>query len=265
MSSNLKIAEQVFPKGRRSIGWLNAGSFFPNAPRDYLRTRVQIPFSVIVGGVVLDKNVCGGINPAALKKLARAYPEEMKVVWMPVNDSSFNLEAGGMGRNEAREKGIYILNGAGTILPEVEEVVNLVAEYGLVLSCGHLSVEEMLPLIDMAKSVGVKSILVDHPCLETPAATIDEQKEIAKKGAFLNHAALEFDTFHNILPPKEIANSIKQVGVDHCTLCTDVGLPFMWNPVEAMRILIWYLKICGFSDEEIKIMDKTNPSKILGI
>jgi len=233
------------------------------AVNDYALEK-QVQPVLIFGGIVLDKGVCGGINPIAVSKLIRAYPDEMKVIWMPVNDSASNLETSGLSRSEARERGIYILEN-GKVLPEVEEIINLIAESHLVLSCGHLSVEEMMALIDLAKSAGVESILVDHPCLEVPAATIDEQKEMARKGAFLNHAALEFDLFHNIMPPQEIAQCIKEVGPSHCTLCSDVGLPFMWNPVEAMRILIWYLRATGITKEEIDIMAKSNPSRILGL
>jgi len=49
MTTALRIGNKEFIRGTRTIGSLNAGSYFPNAPRDYLRKNIQIPFSVIVG------------------------------------------------------------------------------------------------------------------------------------------------------------------------------------------------------------------------
>ena len=218
----------------------------------------------IFGGIVMDKTTVGGLNPASIKRAVRSYPNEMKVVWMPVIDSAGHLERQGMSKEDARMKGIYILKN-GKLVPEAQEIVNLAAEYNLIISCGHMTIEEMMVLIDEGVSAGIKWILVDHPCLESVAASLDDQKEMARKGAFINHAALQFDVFWNMIPPHEMARYIKEVGAEHCTLCTDVGLAFMWNPVEAMRIMIWYLRGCGISQEEIDIMGKRNSARILGI
>ena len=48
-------------------------------------------------------------------------------------------------------------------------------------------------------------------------------------------------------------------------MSTDVGAVFLLQPLEAFRIFIWYMKICGVNDKEIDIMTKINPAKILGI
>jgi len=57
-----------------------------------------------------------------------------------------------------------------------------VVESGIVLSCGHLSAEEDLVLIDKAKKMGVEKIIVDHPHAEIIGPiSFETQKEMVMK------------------------------------------------------------------------------------
>lgn len=215
----------------------------------------------IFGGVVLNRPV-GGLNPEVVR-LALQFGA--KVIWMPTSSAKAYLKRKGMSELEAKAcGGIYILE-KGELVPEAEEIVNLVADSDAALSCGHLSHEEILILIREAKNAGVKSVIVDHPHLGSLNASLDVQKEMVKKGAYLNHTFITLMPLFSTLNPCKMAEDIRTIGPEHCIMSTDVGQIFSPPPVEAMRLFIRHMIVCGLSRHEIDLMTKVNPSKILEI
>lgn len=217
----------------------------------------------IYGGVVLNNSTVGGLNPKAVKTSLSVYPKFTKMIWMPTTDSGGHIDRT-YGKKNYDKNALYVAKN-GRIVPEVEEILNIIAENKIAVSCGHISIEEMFVVIDSAKSLGVKKIIVDHPCFGSVNASIEEQKQFVKKGAYLNYCASTLDPLISGVDPEYVANCIKTVGPKNCTMSTDVGAVFLLQPLEAFRIFIWYMKICGVNDKEIDIMTKINPAKILGI
>ena len=58
---------------------------------------------------------------------------------------------------------------------KVEDILQIVAENEMVLATGHLKPEDIFVLIDMAKSMGIWKIVVNHPLTRVVGASMDEQ------------------------------------------------------------------------------------------
>jgi len=66
--------------------------------------------------------------------------------------------------------------------------------------------------------------------------------------------------------PSRIAELIRQAGgPQNCVLATDCGVTYAPNGVELMREAIRSMILNGFSRQEVDMMVKVNPAKLLGI
>jgi dihydrodipicolinate synthase/N-acetylneuraminate lyase len=195
-----------------------------------------------------------------------------KVIWMPLFDSARTRErTAKVPFYKSRLFGndiLTILDSEGNIKNEVIEIVDLiVSSPGTILDTSHLSPKESIALISLAKTRGVENILVTHPSANIIGASIEEQKEMARLGAYMNHC------FGPILPkptgagqdPEEVAKAIKEVGVENCILSTDMGIWYSPPPVEGLRSFAEILMQLGITRDEIDIMIKRNPSRVLGL
>ncbi|MCD6419970.1 MAG: hypothetical protein J7L41_04560 [Synergistetes bacterium] len=226
------------------------------------------------GGVVLDYSV-GGINPAAVET---AVSYGAKVVWMPCTDSANTIEktyvtgetkkAAPMIKIKDPAKGLSIFEGGmegSKILPEVREVISLVAKHNIILETGHLSPREIIELTKEARKMGVNKIVVTHVNSGFIGATIHDKEEMIKAGAYLCY------TYDLCLPTTSRQNSadlveeIKKLGVENCILATNMGQLYTIRPVEGLKLAITDFLRRGMSDEEIEVLVKLNPSKLLDL
>ncbi|MBI3696370.1 MAG: hypothetical protein HY238_16225 [Acidobacteria bacterium] len=212
------------------------------------------------GGVVLNRPV-GGINPAAVEQLAKFKGGYGRVVWMPTFDAENQVQVSG-------EKRPFVsVARNGKLLPEVLEVLAVVAREKLALETGHSSPAEGLMLIREAKRAGVTRITVTHAVLSPVSMSIEQQKEAAKMGAYL-----EF-VYNALLPSAgagrstfaNYARAIHAVGAEHCILSSDLGQAV--NPVhtEGWKTYLDGLLKAGITQQEIDIMARRNPARFLGI
>jgi len=231
------------------------------------------------GGVVLNYAV-GGLNIFAVKA---ALSMGGKIVWMPCFDSAWTLkkvveeEAGGGARiyrklidPSGKGAGISILKGGlngSELLPEVREIVAMIAAQGAILDTSHLSPRESLLLVKEARKMGLERILISHVNSDLIAATIDEQKELARAGAYLMF------TFAQCLPSpwresqslQTIISMIKEVGPEHGVLATDLGMFNYPPPVEGLRMFIAGLLMGGIEEKHLERMVKINPAFLLNL
>lgn len=190
----------------------------------------------VFGGVVLNKQV-GGINPDAVEASAKLGG---KFVWLPtLSYSTLEID-----------------------LESVEDVLYIVKDYNMVVATGHLKPDEILQVIDMAYSMGIWRIIVNHPLTKVVGATIDEQIEMSKK-AYLEHCFVACMEKHDGLDPKEIAQSIKSVGADRCIMATDFGQKHNQSPVDGMKMFVKTMIVEGISDQDISTMCIKNPQELI--
>jgi hypothetical protein len=80
-----------------------------------------------------------------------------KTIWMPTQHAENHLQ-----KIEGRTGGLSALEGSH-VVSQLEDILRVIAEHDAILATGHLSVKEQLILIERAKALGVRKIVVDHP------------------------------------------------------------------------------------------------------
>ena len=236
--------------------------------------RAAVPETDAKGAIALNRAV-GGINPLAVEIAAR---EGARTVWLPTVDSvneSHEREAPPGAKVpvwvklqlDLREQGIEIppvpvVDENNHVLPELEEVLNLIARHDMLLATGHLSRDEIFAVLDAAQQAGVKDIVITHP--EFPSQDLDatDQTALAEKGALLERC---FTTPHTgkVTWERWIEN-IRAVGPQHSVLSTDLGQVFNPPVEDGMALMVDRLLEAGFSEEEVHMMAVVNTRRVAG-
>ena len=117
-------------------------------------------------------------------------------------------------------------------------------------------------LLREAKQQGVRHMVVTHAMMAPIHMSIPQMREAAALGAYI-----EFVYNGLIGPYKEFefadyAKAIRQVGVEHCILASDLGQ--VVNPVhpEGLKTYFAGLEKQGITEAEIARMSQTNPSSL---
>jgi hypothetical protein len=215
-----------------------------------------------VGAITLDKSI-GGLNPEAVEIEAAL---GSKVVWMPTysaqNDPTKKKTDKGVKRYN-----LTILDGSGELLPEVNEIIEIVKERDMVLATGHISKKESFALIKATASRGLKKMVVTHPLNINVRTrmTVEEQITLSRMGAYIEHTWVATMPKHDQLPFSDFTQAIQAVGVDKCIVATDFGQVHNPTPLEGFRLMLAGLLQEGFSAGELAIMVKDNPVRLLGL
>jgi hypothetical protein len=170
---------------------------------------------------------------------------------------------------------------------ELDEILTLIAEHPKVyLNTGHVSVNEALKLIELAKQYGIPKVLVASSV--TKIATLQELKQMAAQGAFIEYTLAAYT--HTTPIPKThyyvereymsidegmheapgggvklVSEQIRELGAEHCILATDFGVYTLPTPVEGFREFIACMLDLGLSAKDIQTMIKTNPERLLDL
>jgi hypothetical protein len=215
-----------------------------------------VPGIEIYGGITLNRPV-GGINPLAVRFMAETTGRHGAVVWMPTRDAEqVHLRTGGNPGN------VPIVRD-GELLPEVLEVLNVMAEYDLALATGHSSPEESLLLIRAARARGIERILVTHPFSPSVSMTPETQREAAQMGVLLEYPiSLALGDEERL---ERFAAQLRQVGPENVALSTDLGQPGRPVHTDGLNITIQNLLEAGITQAEIDVMTRRNPARFLGL
>jgi len=220
--------------------------------------RKEVPGIEIFGGIALNRTV-GGINRAAVEHMTQVKGGWGRVVWMPTFDAENQVKYS----KESRPFVSVSKNGA--LLPEVREVVSLIAKHNLTLATGHSSPVEDLMLIREAQRAGVRSIVVTHAMLPPVGMNIDQMRHAAQMGAYIEFVYNALIGPNKAFNVPEYAQAIRAVGPEHCILSSDLGQA--GNPLHPDGLLAFFaaLRGEGFSVSEIERMAKVNPARLLGL
>jgi len=260
-----EAAKEAADAGMRAIVFKPL--YFPTMDRAFAAEQ-SVSNLKVFGGIVLDFGM-GGLNAHVV---GNAIEMGAKFVWMPLFDSRHSIEK--LGGNPSyrnmitSKKSITILGESGDLLPEMKEILEVIVKSrGVILETSHLSPRESIVLAAEAKKIGIEHVLVTHPLFPIIDANQDEIREMVTNGAIINHciAACYPNPLRDALNPKKIADSIKDVGADHCVLSTDLGMALFPSPIEGLRGFCEMMKVAGISQREIDIMIKENPARILGL
>jgi len=237
--------------------------------------RAAVPGINALGAIALNRAV-GGINPLAVEIAAR---EGARTVWLPTVDSvneSHEREAPPGAKVpvwvklqlELREQGIEIppvpvVNEAnGTVLPEVREVLAMIARHNMLLATGHLSRDEIFAVLDAALESGVRDIVITHPEFPSQDLSVEDQKALADKGALLERC---FTTPHTGKVTWETwIENIRATGPESSVLSTDLGQVFNPPVEDGMALMVDRLLDSGFTEEEVYVMAVVNTRIVAG-
>ncbi len=213
-----------------------------------------VPGIRVYGGLVLNETV-GGLNPAAVRLALKLGARQ---IWMPTRSArNHRLHHGEAG-------GISILDGQGTVLPVVVEILQDMAKSDCILGTGHLSPQETTALLDAASNLGVSKILVTHPEWGPTYYSYEEQKELAKRvNVFFERCFVSTTHLCGNVPFETIERAIIETGVERTILSTDLGQPETPPPAEGLRLYAERLLSTGFSVDQIRAMMQANPERLL--
>jgi hypothetical protein len=237
--------------------------------------RGVVPQVDTVGAITLNASV-GGLNPVAVEIAGR---QGARVVWLPTVDSAnqrASRAAAPAGatppmwaqvQDELAEQGILapaieVIDESGRIVPELLNVLALVAKHDMVLATGHLSGDEITATVDAAVDAGVRRIVVTHPEFTSQRVPVEVQRRLAARGALMERCfttpytgKVTWETFHE---------HIREVGPEHSVLSSDLGQPFNPPVEDGLALLADQLLANGFSEDDVRIMAVENSRRLIG-
>jgi len=238
--------------------------------------RAVVPGIAALGALVLNRAI-GGMNALAVEIAAR---EGARVIWMPTTDShaerehlahqgpNANLPVWAKVEAEFNERGIKsgpvaALDEAGELLADTRLVLEVVAEHGLVLATGHLGREELFPVVAAAREAGIEHVVVTHPDFPAQDLSIDEQRELADLGAWIERC---FTTpYTGKCSWDRWIDGIRAVGPERTILSSDLG-QISNPPVEdGLPLMADRLLDAGFGEDEVRTMAVTNTRALAGL
>jgi hypothetical protein len=250
---SIDVARLAKAEGMRAIVIKN--HYVPTADDAYLVRKI-VPGIEVFGGIDLNLTV-GGINPAAVENMAKITGHYGRVVWMTSFDSCAQVRAAKQTRPCAA------VTRDGRLLPETEQVIDVIAKYNLVLETGHNLPEECLAMIRYAQQEGVKHIVVTHAMMAPIHMQIPEMKQAAAMGAYVEFVYNGLIGSYKEFTFDDYANTIHAIGAEHCILGSDMGQTA--NPVhtEALKLFYAGLLKAGITQPELDLMTRRNPAILL--
>jgi hypothetical protein len=210
----------------------------------------------VFGGLSLDTPV-GGVNPQAVRYMADVVGHYGRIVWMPTHDSEHEVKY-------LKENRAFVsVSRDGKLLPEVLEVLSLIAQNDLTLATGHVDPQEALIILREAKNRGVQRMIVTHPLLgpQSTYMSIDQLAEAASLGAYMEVTA---GTVYRDTPARTRAfEAIRKVGPAMTFVSSDSGLTGGPNHPDALVMAAKGLREGGFSESDLNLMFKENPARLI--
>lgn len=268
---DLEMAERIVESGM--AGYAIKSHYFCTAERAQL-IREWYPECDAVGTITLNCSV-GGINPAAVEMAGRS---GAKIVWFPSCDSAHersHVFDGSPGKKlpywaqiiiEMKEEGIEspvisLFDEDGRLKNQVYETLEIIAKYNMVLATSHISHKEAFALVAAAKERKVERIVVTHVDFPTTFYTVEEQKELVKFGAYMEHCYTTFAT--GKVDFDETWRQIREIGAEHVILSTDLGQKTAIYPDEGMLAFATRLLERGMTEKEIRMMMVHNTVRLI--
>lgn len=268
---DLEMAGRIVESGM--AGYAIKSHYFCTAERAQL-IREWYPECDAVGTITLNCSV-GGINPAAVEMAGRS---GAKIVWFPSCDSAHersHVFDGSPGKKlpywaqiiiEMKEEGIEspvisLFDEDGRLKNQVYETLEIIAKYNMVLATSHISHKEAFALAAAAKERKVERIVVTHVDFPTTFYTVEEQKELVKFGAYMEHCYTTFAT--GKVDFDETWRQIREIGAEHVILSTDLGQKTAIYPDEGMLAFATRLLERGMTEKEIRMMMVHNTVRLI--
>jgi hypothetical protein len=234
-----------------------------------------VPGVRALGTITLNHSV-GGLNATAVEVAAR---QGARIVWLPTVSSEneygevehadpdgkvpvwvrFELELRAAG---VRPQPVPVVDADGAPLPELLEVVDVVARHDIVLATGHLSRDEIFTAVDAAVAAGVRTIVVTHPEFPSQRISPADQQALAERGALMERAFTTAYTGKSSWD--DIFAATRAVGARSTVWGSDLGQRFNPPVEDGLAIMADLFLEAGFTEEEVRIMAVENTRRVAG-
>ena len=168
-------------------------------------------------------------------------------------------------QQQMKEEGIEVktinLLKDGKLMKQVYEVCEIIAKYNMILATSHISKEETFALVKAAHEAKVNKIVITHVTFPATLYTIDEQKELLKYGAIMEHCYTTIST--GKIDKDVMMNQIREIGPKNIILGTDLGQKANVYPDEGLSNFADILQGEGFSDQDIITMIVNNSNALI--
>jgi len=253
IADDIELTQQAKEAGMRAI--LLKSHITLTADRAFIAEKVVGGVRVF-GGLALNYAI-GGLNPTAVEMGIKMGAKE---IWMPTRSAAHVL------REKENSEGINILDQEGKLRPEICEIIELIRQVNVILATGHLSPQESFTLVQTAKSQGLRKIIITHPEAHFIRMPLEMQRELTGDGVFFERCFVDTTPLMNeTVTIAEIADHIRQIGVNSTVLSTDFGQVENPSPVEGMRAYLSALLVEGFTEKELRQMVGDNPAYLLDL
>jgi len=265
----IDIEGMKFAKAQGMRGFVIKNHRETTASVAYL-VRKEVPGIEVFGGIALNL-IQGGINLDAVEYLATGIRgKPFRFVWMPTRDSEHSARRSDV----AGTRFVKVSQGCddqgcidAEVLPEVSEMIGLIAEHDLVLATGHLSPEESLLVLQEANRQGVKHMIVTHPMISSITWSEAQMREAVELGAFL-----EFD-YRVLMAERGETDMIRAIGPEHVVIdefwtgsgSYGTGGTREYGKADGLSEWVKEMNARGFSNDELDMMVKDNPAILLGL
>jgi hypothetical protein len=267
---DLDLAREFLSAGLK--GFVLKSHYFPTAERAQVVTKA-VPGIQAYGAIALNHSI-GGLNPVAVELAGRS---GCKFVWMPTVDAANETAGrpGGTNRKlpfwaqiqlELAATGLNpppmtVIDESGALTPAARSCLELIRKYDMILATGHLGRREILALVQAAREMNLRKVVVTHAEFPSQNLSAAEQVELAGLGAIIEHC---FTTMHTGKAPwEEVLHSIRAVGPERCVLSTDLGQTVNPPVAEGFAMFAQTLLDAGFHTEQIRRMAVANPAELL--
>lgn len=271
LMDDIEMGKRITETGM--AGYVIKSHYFCTAERAEL-VRKCFPKCDAIGAITLNSSV-GGYNPTAVEMAGRA---GAKIVWFPTCDNTHERKHvfdGNPNKKlpywakiliQMKEEGIEApevdaLDENGKLKGCVYDVLDVIAKNDMILATSHISHEECFRVVQEAAHRGVKHIIITHVDFPTTFYTIEEQKELAKYGAYMEHCYTTWATQKVDLETS--LSMIKAMSPERVIISTDLGQKTSIYPDQGMAIYGQKLLEAGFSEDDIHTMFVKNQRILL--
>jgi hypothetical protein len=251
----IDVAKLARAKGMRAIVLKN--HYDPTGGLAYI-VRKEVPGVEVFGGIDLNLTV-GGMNAAAVEHMAQVSGGWGRFVWMSTFDAENQV------RYSKENRPFVSTSRNGELLPEVKQVIAVIAKHGLVLATGHVSPDEALMLLREGRRQNVQHMVVTHAMNAPVLMGIPQMQEAAKQGAFIEFVAGSLTTADAPARIDRYARAIREIGPEFCVLSSDLGQKANALPPDGFAAFIAALGAKGLTEQELDRMSKQNPARLLGL
>lgn len=225
-----------------------------------------VPGIRVVSSVTLNP-IAGGMRPEVVEMAAR---QGAGVVYLPTAGAHNDIERGGISRTigtaidnyeAGSHAGVTIADANGALTTEVNECLDVVDEFGLMVYTGHVSATEVLALARDGRLAD--RFVFSHPDSHSIGATDEAIVEVAGLGGFIELCALGLYPQIGRITAEQLARVVRLVGAERCVMTTDYF--FDWCPPSSVMLADFATQLfdAGITRPELDLMMRTNPAHLL--